>query len=151
MKKFLVLFLSLLLVTGCANDKKVANADHPGKIVSINYDKMKNKIKDKETFIVVIEQEGCHYCENYNKTLKKYLKNHHVKIYTIDLRAENNPQKTYDTIKNKYEKVKKGQDAFLGTPHTFIFEKGKLKESLSGERELDEVKDVIDDYDLYIK
>ena len=69
---------------------------------TISQDKLDEKIKDKDSFVVVVGSDKDNTTLNYKNVCLKYLeKNHSDKIYYVNLAKENNAttyiQKTFKT------------------------------------------------------
>lgn len=52
-------------------------------LISLNYETLKEKIENKETFILVVTASECGHCNQYKPTLKKVLKEHELYAYEI--------------------------------------------------------------------
>ena len=71
-------------------------------LTAISQDKLEEKIKDKDSFVVVVGSDNDNTTLNYKDVCLKYLeKNHGDKIYYVNLAKENNAttyiQKTFKT------------------------------------------------------
>lgn len=88
MKKiFLVLIVALstiLMVSGC--NKKITTYEE------INYSDFKNKIENKESFVLFVGSSTCSACDKYKVTLDKFIKDYQVQIYYIDISKMNSDQ-----------------------------------------------------------
>lgn len=131
-KTFLCLMMMCtLLISGCSESYE--RDTNPGKIETISYETIKQKIENKDKFIVILVRDGCHHCEVYEESLNTYLKEHNVTVYSMNFMNEEEPTKVWDEVKEQiFEKKTEDQAEFLGTPHTLVFEDGKMKESYSG-------------------
>ena len=87
-------------------------------------DKLEEKIKDKDSFVVVVGSDKDNTTLNYKNVCLKYLeKNHSDKIYYVNLAKENNAT-TY------IQKTFKTDDGTI--PSTFVMKNGKVKVQKSG-------------------
>lgn len=79
MKKGLKILVSVLIMcfilSGCSENKNIK---------SISLNEFKQKIENKETFVVYVGNKDCVHCNNYMPTLKKVLKDYNITIYQID-------------------------------------------------------------------
>ena len=91
---------------------------------TISQDKLEEKIKDKDSFVVVVGSDKDNTTLNYKNVCLKYLeKNHSDKIYYVNLSKENNAT-TYS------QKTFKTDDGTI--PSTFVMKNGKVKVQKSG-------------------
>lgn len=157
MKKVILVLLMIVTLVGCnsndSNMSKYGDINRKGKITDISYNQYQKKVKQKQSFLVIFEQEGCNYCKKYNKELKKFIKDHHVNLYVVNFSKEKEPQKIWDLVsKHVKEKMKdnKKLKEFLGTPHTLVYRKGKLIFSESGLVSEEDLNNLISDEELYI-
>ena len=126
-KSFLLLIIALsIMVSGCG---KFYNRDtRPGKIIKISMEEMETMMKEKETFTLVVTRDYCKYCAEFYELMESYLKNHHVKIYDVNI-DENFGTKSDENI----EKIENMFPNFVGTPGIFYIEDGKLVNQLDNE------------------
>lgn len=119
MKKIFALSaLLLMLVSGCSYERD----DRPGEIKEISYSEALEKIKNKETFNLMISQTYCGHCQDLKMMLATYLDNHHVVIYDVLL----------DDTGMTTEDVQEDYPLFEGTPDLYVVEKGELKGHIAG-------------------
>ena len=74
---------------------------------TISQDKLEEKIKDKDSFVVVVGSDKDNTTLNYKNVCLKYLeKNHSDKIYYVNLAKENNAttyiQKTFKQMTEQF-------------------------------------------------
>lgn len=126
-KSFLLLIIALsIMVNGCG---KFYNRDtRPGEIIKISMEEMETMMKEKETFTLVVTRDYCKYCAEFYELMESYLKNHHVKIYDVNI-DENFGAKSDENI----EKIEDMFPNFVGTPGIFYIEDGKLVNQLDNE------------------
>ena len=123
MKKFLILLLiSVLMVTGCFDNKYTTT-------VEISYEEYKEKIDNNESFALLIWRTGCAHCETFEPKLDEVISKYNLKIYSLDIS---------DLEEVEYEKLK-NKTFVSGTPSTVIFEKGKKKDKLVGDKDKDTI------------
>ncbi len=65
-----------MLFTGCSNSE-----EH---IIEISLDEFKEKIANKETFVIYIGNESCSHCVAYLPILKSVLDEYDITIYHLD-------------------------------------------------------------------
>lgn len=115
-----------IMVSGCG---KFYNRDtRPGEIIKISMEEMETMMKEKETFTLVVTRDYCKYCAEFYELMESYLKNHHVKIYDVNI-DENFGAKSDENI----EKIEDMFPNFVGTPGIFYIEDGKLVNQLDNE------------------
>ncbi len=113
-------------MSGCG---KFYNRDtRPGEIIKISMEEMETMMKEKETFTLVVTRDYCKYCAEFYELMESYLKNHHVKIYDVNI-DENFGAKSDENI----EKIEDMFPDFVGTPGIFYIEDGKLVNQLDNE------------------
>lgn len=106
MKKILILILvPLLLICGCS--KKT--------YTEISYDDFKQKIDNKESFILFIGAESCAHCATYKPTLNSVINKYNVDVYYIDI----------DKLSSKESSYLNNAVPFTGTPTTVFIKNGK--------------------------
>ena len=74
-KSLLIIFV-LIILAGCSS-----KSSH---IKEISLDKFKEKIANKESFVLYVGNENCVHCENYKPTLNEVLDEYNINIYQID-------------------------------------------------------------------
>lgn len=125
-----VLVFSLIL-GGCTQEKNEELKQNEeamlkqGERVLISLEEMEEKMKNKDSFVVVFTQEGCPYCEEFYQLFDEYKKEHPLRIYDVDLTAEKaSPEENLVIIHQYFP-------AFSKTPGIYYVKKGKLENSLS--------------------
>lgn len=93
-------------------------------LTAINQDKLEEKLKNKDSFVVVLGSDSDSTTSSYKEICLKYLeKNHSDTIYYVDLSEEDDAtsyiQKTFDS-----------DDGTI--PSTFLIKKGKVKKQKTG-------------------
>jgi len=119
----LVSVLFVILAGGIfykANDKIFSKTDK-NNFVFISYTELEKKIKNKENFVLVVTQEGCSHCKNFNPTVKKVANNYNIKIYDLNLtKLSDEESKKISTIAN-----------ISGTPTTIFYKNGEEESTLN--------------------
>ena len=91
---------------------------------TISQDKLEEKIKDKDSFVVVVGSDKDNTTLNYKNVCLKYLeKNHSDKINYVNIAKENNAT-------TNIQKTFKTDDGTI--PSTFVMKNGKVKVQKSG-------------------
>lgn len=106
MKKILLFVFALFCMTGCSSSNSLQN---------ISYDDFKEKIENKESFVVYISRTGCSHCESYEPTLIQVLKDHNLTVYKLNLANVTSSEES--SIKKKVD--------LQGTPTLIYLEEGK--------------------------
>ena len=72
--KTIFLLIIITLMTGCSNV-----------LQRVDFKELEEKIKNKESFILLISQESCSHCEDYTPKMKKVLKNNNLEAYNLNI------------------------------------------------------------------
>lgn len=121
--KLLFIVLTILILTGCGNNP----------IKEISYSELETSLKNKETFILEIVQDGCHNCEEFTPTFKKILKENNLTAKQINL--TNLTQEENTNLENLYN--------ITGTPTVIFIENGEepsISRRIIGARESSFIK-----------
>ena len=115
----IVLFTFCFLVTGCAR--------------TITYKTLEEKVNNKESFVVLVIQNGCSHCENFQPVFDEFSSENKIDYVKLNLTNINNIDK--QDLNAKYN--------ISGTPTVLIFKEGKeLQEyRISGEVKKDILKE----------
>ena len=93
-------------------------------LISITGSELLEKIKNKETFILIRTQDGCHHCEEYKPILNRLLTENNINAYELNTTK----LKEEDTeIKNEIEKLFN----ISGTPTTIFINEGSEKTTIN--------------------
>lgn len=147
-KKIVIVGIVLLMLVGMFGCSSKAEADKGNEkettvektkeikeqdgIKQLNLNQAFQKIDDKETFIFMVTQSTCTYCNSFKKTLVPFLKEHKdIPFYEIEVDMLG--EMKADVEKNFAKLQKKVPEFGGGTPEMFCYEDGKLKKSASGE------------------
>lgn len=85
-------------------------------LITVNLDWVKEKIESKESFLIIITNEECTYCDELYEILNEYESNQKVTIYDLSFKDF-----SYDR-----EEVKDVFPSFVGTPNIFYVEDGTI-------------------------
>lgn len=87
-KSFLFRFICLVFV--CLIIILIFNMSKTkeGALIKVNYNEVKEKINDKEDFVLVVSQSTCSHCATYKPKLKGIAKDYGLDIYYIDYDTE---------------------------------------------------------------
>lgn len=83
----------------------------------IKFDKMVEKIENKESFVIVFSQTECEHCLAYKPKIAKVAKKYKLTVYYLET----------DLLNEKKEKELKKYFNFDGTPTTVFVIKGEEK------------------------
>ncbi len=106
MKKILIGIVTLFMLTGCSSNNLLQEID---------YAEFKEKIENKESFVVYVSKTGCSYCAEYEPTLIKVLNDNKLKAYKVNLANMSSSEKNSVSKKVGLE----------GTPTLIYIEQGK--------------------------
>ena len=124
MKKVLIIMMVVLslTLTGCKKSKD---------LIEISYDELREKIENKDSFVLYVGSSECSHCAEYRPILEKVIYKYSLDVYYINL------AKLSDSKKQAVLKKAEAE----GTPTTVDIEKGTTKTSprVEGAREYDEI------------
>ncbi len=90
-------------------------------LIEVNKTELKEKIDNKDSFILVISRKGCSHCAEYLPILKSIIEEYNVKVYLVDTDKYTKEDKEYlSSIAN-----------FSGTPTTIFIENGEETSALN--------------------
>lgn len=119
MKKILLSIVCCLLVlSGCAS---------PEKIKTITIPEFKEKIKNKDSFVVMVSRPSCEHCQLMKEMLDETTKDHDTIIYNIVLNEE-----SYDILVGDVKKLEPYLSEPGTTPHVYYVREGKEIDSFEG-------------------
>lgn len=114
MKRKIMMLCGIMILafclTGCST----------GGIKEISYQELKQKVEDKETFMLEIVQTGCSACEDFTPRFQKILKENNITAYSINL-----------TNLSEEERTKLNDIANINSTPTVIFYENGEEESVS--------------------
>lgn len=115
-KKWLIIIIILcVIVIGFISILILKNINKKDYLVDINYTELKEKMDNKETFIVYIGKEGCSACEGFNPKFKSIINKYKIKTYYVDLSKYSNEEQQF-IVQNI---------SFTGTPTVAFIIDGK--------------------------
>lgn len=89
MKKILICLIAILLV-GCGNPK----------YTEIDYNQLKEKLDNKDTFVLLIGSDTCSACASYETTMTKVMKDTKIEIFYVNLHLLS--EEDYNKVYSKY-------------------------------------------------
>lgn len=95
--------------------------DKDSKLINITVSELEGKIKNQDSFVLVISQTGCSHCEQYLPELNRTLKEIDFNAYVLNVTGLNNEEAS--TLNNYVN--------FSGTPTTIFFHEGKESTTLN--------------------
>lgn len=111
----LILFFSILFYATTKNKKDTSL------VTFITMSTLKEKLENKDSFVLILSQDGCSHCEAYLKTVDKVISKYNVTIYDLNLSKLNNAQK--NELSSLF--------SISGTPTTVFITEGEEKTSLN--------------------
>ncbi len=128
----LIIIISFILI---ANENKNTNS-----LTEIKYKEIKEKLKNKDSFVLVVSRTTCSHCMDYKPKLKNITNKYNITIYYID----------YDNESKKNQKEFFEEfDLDGSTPITLFIKKGKqtnlfdrIEGDVSEKRVIDKLKDL---------
>lgn len=90
----LIIIVSALLIINIITPQK-------GNLISLNYNEITNKIKKKDSFILIVSRSTCSHCSEYKPKVESIAKKYNIDIYYIDfdLETKDNQEKFLDEYK----------------------------------------------------
>lgn len=90
MKKNLIITGIILLIIAIFGvfyfaNKTSNNVQSDGNIIYIDVNQLEQKIKNKDSFVLVFTQDGCSHCKSYAPVLEEVSKKYNIKIYDLNL------------------------------------------------------------------
>ncbi len=90
----LIIIVASLLIISILNPQK-------GNLISLNYKEIADKVKKKESFILIVSRSTCSHCAEYKPKIESIAKKYNIDIYYIDydLDTKDNQEKFLDEYK----------------------------------------------------
>ena len=107
----IILFISLLIF----------GKNEDNSVVLLNMTKLQEKIKNKDTFVLVITQDGCSHCKNYEPIMDTVSQKYNISLYNLNLTTLSS---------NEYAELKKIAN-INSTPTTLFFVDGEEESTLN--------------------
>lgn len=111
----IILFIALITIL-------IINKPKEGNLTSITYNEIKEKINNKEDFILIISQTTCSHCASYKPKVETVTKEYGIEVYYIDYDKETKETQT---------KLLDELNLSGATPMTLFFIDGKEKSILN--------------------
>ena len=123
-KKWILLFVSMILVILMGTILFFTLKPTQNNLISITGSELLEKIKNKETFILIRTQDGCHHCEEYKPILNRILKEENLEAYELNLTEL---RKEEENIQNEVKKLFNVD----GTPVTIFIQNGEEQTTIN--------------------
>ena len=120
-KNIIILSIGLLFIGLGALFFFLVNTNQLSNVKTIKIDELREKINNKESFILVITQDGCAHCHAYLPTANKVGKQYNITFFNISQTNLSNEDATF--LKNVANTS--------GTPTTVFIEEGEEKTTLN--------------------
>lgn len=75
LKAIVLLFIVTIMLCGCSKKEH---------IIEISLDEFKEKMANKESFVLYVGNEGCTHCISYRPVLEQVLEDYDITIYQVD-------------------------------------------------------------------
>ena len=103
MKKRIIIIAIIVVLLGVGilgfilikNNSKKEKVNDYSEITFLNIDGLKEKIDDKDSFILIISKDNCSHCISYLPVANKVAKEYGIKFYDISTTNLNDEEKTY--------------------------------------------------------
>ncbi|MDX8417278.1 hypothetical protein [Absicoccus intestinalis] len=129
-------FAVFLSLVGCQSKKAFQTKD-------ITVSQLQEKIKNKDTFVFMVERDGCQFCKKLNAYIKKTKGEHpNLTIYVVDS-TDFGFQKETEDADHLISSTKDGKALlqivtyFMYTPALYAIKKGKVKQAAIGFNDTD--------------
>ena len=135
------------LMCGCVAPAQAA----PYKIVDVTMDKIDDMMEEKQTFTLLVEREGCNFCQAMNEYIEETKDEHNgIVVYHLDtsdfeLYRENEGDMTLVSDTEEGNRLLEIFPFFLYTPAIYSFEEGKPVDGAFG---YDETKHTVSTWNL---
>lgn len=119
----LILMTIMIVMSGCSQITTITEIDFPT---------LKEKIRNRESFILEVIQTGCTHCEEFSPRLKKILSDYNLTAFSLNL----------SNLSSEEKKELKKFTEIDGTPTVTFFNKGEeeVMQRISGSASEKEVK-----------
>lgn len=143
MKKRMVIGMILLFVcAGCAGKSEESKAERRQKeqdgvevrdeLRQLDMKSLEDKIDHKETFVVMVTQSTCTYCNDMKRSVIPYIREH-TEIPFYELEVDMLGTKVSDVEENFSKLSKLITEYSGGTPELICMKEGKVKKQQSGD------------------
>lgn len=137
--------LLVILVSFLAFNVKSEKIEIPVKlegntgINEITYSEYEEKINNEETFLVMIVNDGCSYCEMFIPVMTEVATEYNIPVYSLNLADLTGDE--YNSLSNSNSYLKRKQ---WGTPTTLLMQGKTVIDSISGYKEKENVVSFIE-------
>ena len=124
----IIIICLVLLIGGLVADRMLSKSN----LEEIKYDKMMEKVENKDSFILMLSQTECSHCKAFKPRLAKVAKEFNIKVYYLE--TDLLDETTYDELKKTFN--------FSGTPTTIFIVEGEEKSAatrINGEASRDKI------------
>lgn len=124
-KKNIIVLIICLLLIGCFLGiyflSKNSNKQESANLIELTGSTFKEKIENKDSFILLVTKEGCSHCAEYLPVFINVIDKYDITAYKLDLATLSSEEKSYlADIAN-----------ISGTPTTVFIEKGEEETTLN--------------------
>lgn len=85
MKKKNIIFIGTIIIFILITLLLFINNNSKGDLIALSYNDVKEKIDNKETFVLCISRTTCSHCADFKPKLKEVAKDNNIDIYYIDV------------------------------------------------------------------
>ena len=137
-----VIIISIFAFSSNSNkiEKPILLEDDFTGLKQIKYSEYSDLVENDSKFILLIEREGCSYCEAFEPIIEETTLEKEIPVYKVDIAEFSD-----DDINNFYESnrfLKKGD---WGTPTTLVLQGDQVIDTLEGYVEKDELVEFLDE------
>lgn len=108
-----IIICFILLIGGFIGDRIISKSN----LQEIKYDKMMEKVKNKDSFVVLFSQTTCHHCKDFKPKLAKVANEFNITMYYLE--TDLLDEETHNELKKSFN--------FSGTPTTIFIVNGEEK------------------------
>ena len=140
----LIGLLLVIIVVGVLSTKgneKELKIEYPVKLAGkvglneITYTEYKQMVDNGDAFVVVIERDGCYYCQQYMPILEAYVKDNKIAVTYIN--TDNLTESESNELESTNSYLKRNN---WGTPTTLFMVGNRVVDSISGYVERDSIE-----------
>ena len=90
MKKILIILLSILLLTGCKQDKFYLENQYyeNNEIIDATHDQINELFDNKESFVALVYLPGCSSCIEFREVIDKFRETNNIVFYNVSYMEE---------------------------------------------------------------
>lgn len=86
---FIIAIIVFIILIGVLIYNTV-NSPKEGKLISLSYNDIQEKVNNKDDFILIVSQTTCSHCASYKPKVKTIAKEYGIDIYYIDYDVDSN-------------------------------------------------------------